>query len=81
MNALELQCLAILQTAATSEVGIVVRTNDAARARLILYKVRKDVGDVELSSIAIRVSPDDSEHELWLLRNASHLLDIKALDE
>jgi hypothetical protein len=58
----------ILNAALTSALGIVVRTNDAAKARATLYRVRKLLGDVELGQLQIRVSPDDSEHELWIIR-------------
>jgi hypothetical protein len=38
------------------------------------------IGDVDLSSLMIRVSPDDTEGEIWILRNAAHVLDLKATE-
>ena len=66
-----LQCLAILSAAATSQHGIVVRTDDPHRARQMLYRAKKDVGDTTLDQFQIRVSPDDSEREIWLVRRQS----------
>lgn len=80
MNSLEMQCVTILQAAASAEYGIVLKTNDPAKARATLYRVRKDLGDTELAKLMIRVSPDDSEGELWIIRNASHMLDLKATE-
>jgi hypothetical protein len=69
-SAQEFNCLAVLQAASTSALGIVVRTNNPASARQKLYNFRKDLGDPTFADIHIRVSPDDSEHELWLLRHS-----------
>ena len=71
---LDLQCLTILQEAISSEFGLVIRTSDPMKARASLYKARKDlvsVGfpvDPAMAFLQIRVSPDDSENEVWLLR-------------
>lgn len=80
MTALELQCAAILKAASEAEVGIVVHTNDPAKARATLYATRKLFGDSEFKNLTIRVSPDDTEHELWIIRNSSHMLDLKATE-
>ena len=80
MTVLELQCLAIWKAALSSTVGIRVGTNDPTRARALMYKVRSTAGDVELNPLMIRVSPDDSEGELWILRNSVHVLDLKATE-
>jgi hypothetical protein len=48
--------------------GLVVRTNDPVKARASLYHTRKLLGDTALSTLQIRVSPNDSEHEIWVLR-------------
>lgn len=74
------QCAAIFRSAADASTGIVVRTDDAARARVMLYEARKLLGDVEFNQLMIRVSPDDTEHELWIIRNAAQLLDLKATE-
>lgn len=80
MTALELQCAAILRAASEAHVGIVVHTNDVARARAMFYRVRKLLGDTTLDQLSIRVSPDGPDNELWIIRNASQLLDLKAMD-
>lgn len=81
MTPIEHQCASILSAAASAEFGLVLRTNDPARARALLYKVRKDIGDSEWNKLMIRISPDDSEHELWIIRNgATPLLDLKATE-
>lgn len=80
MSPLEQQCVSILQAATQATHGIVVHTNDPARARATLYRVRKLVGDSEFNHLMIRVSPDDTEHELWIIRNSSTMLDLKATE-
>jgi hypothetical protein len=80
MTVLELQCLAIWKEALGASVGLRVGTNDPTRARAQMYKVRTMIGDVDLSSLMIRVSPDDTEGEIWILRNAAHVLDLKATE-
>jgi hypothetical protein len=77
-SSLDMQCRAILYAAASAEIGIVVRTNDPVRARLALYKVRRELGDTELAKLQIRVSPTDSEHEIWIIRNASVTVSLDA---
>lgn len=67
----DLQCLTVLQAAVADPVGIVLRTNNAAHARQTLYNFRSKFGDPTLAEIHIRVSPRDSEHELWLIRRTS----------
>lgn len=69
MTQLDMQCLTILQAAACADIGLCVKTNDPYKARASLYKFRKDIGDVTLTSLQIRVSPNDSEGEIWILRN------------
>lgn len=80
MNMLELQCERILRAACESEYGIVVKTNDPYKARALFYHVRKISGDSEFEHLTIRVSPDDSERELWIIRNSSRMIDLKATD-
>lgn len=62
----ELQCLVILQAAASATLGLVITTNNPFKARAALYDARK--GDPSLASLHIRVSPNDSEHELWIIK-------------
>jgi hypothetical protein len=74
---LDIQCIAILTTAASSSLGLVLRTSDAAKARAALYNARKLLSDPSLASLSVRVSPNDSEHELWLLTNRTETVNIR----
>jgi hypothetical protein len=67
LSAAELNCLTVLQAAATTDLGLIVKTNNPTRARAMLYVVRQKVGDTQLADIQIRVSPDDPEGEIWLI--------------
>jgi hypothetical protein len=62
------QCHAILYAALGAELGIVLRTNNPVKARATLYTARRTLGDTELANLQIRVSPNDSEHEIWIIR-------------
>ena len=79
MNVLDTQCLTILQAAASAEIGLCIKTNDPYKARASLYRFRKDLGDHELKQLQIRVSPNDSEGELWIIRNVNAALSITDL--
>ena len=68
MTPTETQCAMILDAAKASAYGLVIGTSNAAKARASLYRVRNMLGDTELRELQIRVSPDDSEHELWIIR-------------
>jgi len=65
-----------LYTALESPVGIIIRTYHQAetlttpsfRAKQILYRFRKELGDVELLKIQIRFSPTEPDTELWLIK-------------
>lgn len=65
---LEQQCSTILYAASSSTFGLVLKTDDPMEARASLYHTRQLIGDPILASLQIRVSPDDSEHEIWLIR-------------
>ena len=80
MTPVELQCIEIMRSALTATYGLVVFTNDAAKARATFYRARQLLGDREFSTLQIRVSPDDSEHELWLLRTQGATLNLGAMD-
>jgi hypothetical protein len=67
---LETQCAHILNTAKDATFGIIVKTNNPTKARAAFYRTRKLLGDVELDPLHIRVSPDDSEGELWIIRRS-----------
>lgn len=71
MTPLEIQCHTILLAASTAEFGLVVKTNDPYRARASLYGFRTKLGDPELATLQIRVSPNDSEQEIWIIRPAA----------
>ena len=68
MTPQEQQCISILNSAATSTYGIVVKTSNAMKTRAALYRARIIIGDSEMKKLQIRVSPDDSEHEVWIIR-------------
>ena len=65
---LDLQCHAILTAATSAELGIVVTTDDPIRARASLYKFRSSFPDPSFAEVQIRVSPNDSEREIWLIK-------------
>jgi len=71
--------LNLLSSVLDTPYGIVVYTNDAHRARAEIYRVRKLIANPRFYEIQIRVSPDDSEHEIWLIRREqvnNHLSEI-----
>lgn len=70
LSPLEVQCAQILNSALNSTYGLVVRTSSAAKARATFYRTRSILGDATFQDIQIRVSPDDSECELWLIRKS-----------
>jgi hypothetical protein len=61
----------ILQQAASAEYGIAIRTSDPYRARTELYNARKELNDPTLTGLQIRVSPDNPNGEIWLLRSTN----------
>ena len=67
-SSLEIQCSTILYAAISAEFGLVIKTNNPYKARASLYKTRRAIGDTELAKLQIRVSPNNSEGEIWLLR-------------
>lgn len=76
MTSLELHCIALWRLAADAATGLIIATNDPARARITMYNARKLCGDSDFDNLMIRVSPDDSEHQIWIIHNASQLLDL-----
>jgi hypothetical protein len=68
---LDTQCLAILQAAASSTLGLVIHTNNPAKARQALYRVRKDFGDATMAELTIRAAPDDANTKLWIFRRTA----------
>lgn len=83
---IEIAALTILDACVQSEHGIIVKverreTEDvntpALRAKNILYRFRKDNGNPDYLNIQIRLSPDDPDTELWLLKTPESLPDQK----
>lgn len=66
-TALELQALTILDRAAESRVGLVIRTSDVMRTRQVLNRFRSESQNPRIRSLMIRFSPDDPGKELWLI--------------
>lgn len=64
----ELQCNAILTAAASADIGICVTTDNVNRARQCLYRFRKELGDPTFENLQIRVSPNNTEREIWIIR-------------
>jgi hypothetical protein len=80
MTDLDHQCHAILSSAISAEHGIRLSTNDPTRARQQLYRYRKAIGDTSFDEVHIRTSPDDAEHELWLIHRPKITLTFTADD-
>ena len=76
MSLLRDQCAAILRSAVESRLGIQVRVLESGggvvtpslRAKQILYRFRKELGDAEFQTLAIRLCPHDPDHVLWITR-------------
>ena len=47
----------ILQTALDEPIGLLLRTSDTTKVRMLLYKARTNAGDPRLASLQFRVSP------------------------
>jgi hypothetical protein len=76
-TALELAARDILEAAASSATGIRCRiltpvgidsVTPTLRAKQVLYRFRRELGDPRYAQIQIRLSPDDPDNELWLIR-------------
>lgn len=82
LNAAEHQCSVILLAAASATFGIIVGTNDPYKARAMLYRVRKELGDSTLAGLHIRVSPDNTEGAVWIIRrNQASAFNITSITE
>ena len=89
-TALEITALAALRATADCEVGMIFRVELAQgtemmtpslRAKQVLYRFRKELGDERFLKIQIRLSPDDPDNELWLINQSAlsdATLDIEA---
>jgi hypothetical protein len=60
--------LHLLYAAKQSKCGIVVTTDDPARLRQLLYRVRKDVADPDLDELSFVESPSNPTEHLWIVR-------------
>jgi hypothetical protein len=76
MTPLEITCLTFLERCAASTFGIVARVEEAGaeltvtpalRAKQVLYRIRKEIGNPQFDNIRIDLSPDDPDRELWLI--------------
>ena len=82
-TALELTAYNALRAAAEAEVGVVIRAEQppssermiavALRAKQVLYRFRKEFGEARFLALQIRLSPDDPDNELWLIKAALSL--------
>jgi len=88
---IEIAALTILDACIASQHGIIVKiekresddvNTPALRAKQILYRFRKENGNPEYLNIQIRLSPDDPDTELWLLKTPETLPDqqVQVLD-
>jgi hypothetical protein len=65
--------LPIWQLALQEPIGLLLRTNDPARAKAQLYRARADSQDPSLAALSIRTSPFE-EGELVICRGTSATL-------
>jgi hypothetical protein len=56
----------LLQAAIMSRHGVVVAVSDAPSAKQQLYKERAK--DPSLLGLQLRTSPDDPDHEIWIVK-------------
>lgn len=64
-KALECPTGAVFRAQHSGEVPLIT---PSLRAQQILYRFRKELDDPDLLKIQIRLSPDDPDHELWLIK-------------
>lgn len=76
---LELAALHALRAATNARLGVSLRietpggesvVTPALRAKQIIYRFRKALGDPQFAKIQVRLSPDDPDHRLWLINTA-----------
>jgi hypothetical protein len=76
MSILATQAESCLRQALEAQYGIQVLilqdnggvVTPALRAKQILYRFRREIGDIELNKITIRSCPSDPDHRLWLIK-------------
>lgn len=60
--------LALLYQALSSDLGIVVESDNVALAKQRLYKARADAGDPTLACLQLRTSPVRPDAEIWIVK-------------
>lgn len=76
MTILRDQAESILRQALSARVGIQIRILEeipgtitpSLRIKQTLYRFRREIGDVELKGLQIRLCPHDPEHRLWITK-------------
>lgn len=71
MTLLRSQCELILNQALESKVGIVCRILpgfNVTKEEAKLYRFRKELGNPELLNLIIKLSPENPDNEIWILR-------------
>ena len=79
MTILRDQAESILRQALAAPVGIQIRVLEeipgtvtpSLRVKQILYRFRKEIGDVDLKSLQIWLCPHDPDRRLWIVENAT----------
>lgn len=64
---LDLICAAAFEAAKASQIGYIVESNSAFRARMKLYNWRAENAPHEYATIQLKLSPDNPEHDIWLI--------------
>lgn len=62
--------LNLLYEALGTDLGVVILTNDAEKARQKLYKLRAEANDPDLESLSIVQSPT-APNQLWIVKRKS----------
>ena len=68
LSAIAPVCDDLFTRAVESVSGIIVATNSTERAQSMLTRYRKELGNPDYAKIGIRLSPDDPDRELWLIK-------------
>lgn len=70
VTALEKAIASALYQTVGQEIGLVARTNDTARLRPLIYRVRQTIADPLLDQVQIRTSPTNPSTDFWFIRLA-----------
>jgi len=79
---LDINCAAAFEAARNNnqvpdQIGFKIRTNSTFRARTKLYKWRAENSGGEYTNIQLKLSPDDPEHEIWLINLPKSTIEAK----